>query len=467
MSVVKLSIKNFLSISDVEIVPGKVNQIFGKNNQGKTTILKALEFAFKGSTDGSMVKHGEENAEVIVELDEMTIRRRLGANGKQSVSVTKGAFKADSPQAFLSSLFEGMSFNPLEILNPKTRTKFILKALNLKVSREELAKLSGIPAEELPELDYQNEDALVLIERAYQYFYSRRAEANRVVAEKKKRFETYEKDLPEGVEKPISKDQLLEKQNAIKEQQRELIQEKNRISANNLLIQDMKKKVERYEGELKNIDSQVQKLRENFERDMAVLEERRKNGVEALSRLQQEVPVPEESAPIDAKSAELVQQLTVLDKEFEKHKVWEAQEKQRVMVEDMEADWLRAQGEAEALSRKVEVLGRGVKEKIMESAELPVEGLSYEGGEFGLNGASIDHLSSSLALKLSLALVKKLTDKTKLICIDGAELLDEEAFASLKEEMGKDDYTYFFTKVGEPFEGADKTFQMSNGGVKQ
>ena len=120
MELIKLAIKNFLSISNVEIVPGKINQIIGCNNTGKTSILRAIEVGMKGSPDSSVVKVGETQAEIILEFsDGMSVRRRINASGTQDVKVSKNEMEAKAPQTFLTSLFDKGSFNPLELLEAK------------------------------------------------------------------------------------------------------------------------------------------------------------------------------------------------------------------------------------------------------------------------------------------------------------------------------------------------------------
>lgn len=468
MSVVKLTIKNFLSVQDVEINPGKVNQIVGKNNQGKTTILKALEFAFKGSTDGSLVKHGEDSAEVIVELDnEMTIKRRINSNGKQSVAVTKGGFKADSPQSFLASLFDGMSFNPLEILNPKTRNEFILKALNLHLTRDELAEITSIPAAELPPLDYEKENALVIIEQAYKYFYQRRAEANRVVSEKKTRWETYKADLPEDIEPPKSRNQIQAEVEQLKSEKAGAEKIKAEIEREHQEVASVNKKLVLYDGELQKINQEIEMLKANYEKSLAILMERKSNGKKALNDAKKSIPNrPRDLGPIDEEIDTLNKHISDCALELKDIAVWEAQQKQRQAVSEMEREFKSAESEAKKIDERVRALGQQAKDNIMKKTDLPIEGLSYSEGEFTMNGSSLDHLSSSMALRVSLALVKKLADKTKMICIDGAELLDSETFEALRGEMGADEFTYFFTKVGEPFDGVDRVYKASAGSLR-
>ncbi len=106
---------------------------------------------------------------------------------------------------------------------------------------------------------------------------------------------------------------------------------------------------------------------------------------------------------------------------------------------------------AEQIGEAVEKVGSRFQRQLIQEAELPVEGLQYEGGQFYWDGTALDNLSSSKALRLAVQVARKLACKTKLICIDGAELLDDESYSALRAEIGEDGYTYFITKVGEAF----------------
>lgn len=100
----------------------------------------------------------------------------------------------------------------------------------------------------------------------------------------------------------------------------------------------------------------------------------------------------------------------------------------------------------------------------MKRCNFPVEGLVYQNGRFFLDGSSIDNLSTSASIRLAVALARKLGAKTKLICLDGAEALDETSYQLLSEQIKGDGYTYFITKVGEPFPSAgDSVVRMVEG----
>ena len=73
MQISKITIKNFRSIKNVDIVPGRFNIFVGQNNHGKTNLFEALDWFFNGIKKGEKIedirfgKKGKE--EVIVEVD--------------------------------------------------------------------------------------------------------------------------------------------------------------------------------------------------------------------------------------------------------------------------------------------------------------------------------------------------------------------------------------------------------------
>ncbi|MBE3093539.1 MAG: AAA family ATPase [Actinobacteria bacterium] len=48
MKIEKIEIKNYRSLSDVTICPKDILTLVGRNNSGKSNIIKALDFFFNG-----------------------------------------------------------------------------------------------------------------------------------------------------------------------------------------------------------------------------------------------------------------------------------------------------------------------------------------------------------------------------------------------------------------------------------
>jgi DNA repair exonuclease SbcCD ATPase subunit len=379
MNIVALKIKNFLSITDVEIMPGKINQIVGSNNQGKTSIIKAIEFAIKGSADGSLVRFGEDAAEVVVELSDSTnIKRRINSEGKQTVKVSKDGFAAQSPQSLLDGLFESSSFNPLDLLDPKKRADAILNSIDIKVDEavltEEL-KESEFVKILMPPLDY-SQHGLKVIDQAYKYFYQRRAEANKDAADKKKRYETYVADLPK--ENPLNetREQIQAELDAAKAKKDEAEKKLESVIQTHVKNREAQARADKYIQAVTDIEKQL-----------AALEARKLEGQKFVDSALSEVSdALEDDMPYRTACSEIAVHMEQIKAKFSQVDRFESVQKQKGMVDDMKAQWDRAQSVADGLTKKVDALGGPVKKKLMASAEMPVDGLEYKDGAFLVDG---------------------------------------------------------------------------------
>lgn len=467
MELLKLQIKNFLSISDVELVPGKINQIVGRNGQGKTSILKALEFAVKGSGDGSLVKFGEDTAEVVVELsDATTIKRRLQAHGKQSLSVTREGFTTQQPQTFLDGLFNEKFSNPLDFLEPKKRTDSILSAIDLKVSDETLSKELNVQLADLPPLEY-GQHGLKVIDQAHAFYYARRAEANKDAATKKHRLETYQTDLA-SIEEPECKKTKTEVQaelDANLARTTAVEAELNRIRHEHDQAKKAGDRLDRYCKAVDEIDKAIAEL----QRQIGEQQARREQGMKFVEDAKKEVPTVLES---DAEAMKTFQEIQVEREKIRGQlpmvELAESIAKQKAQVETLKEEHKQAEDHAKKLTWIVDSLHGPVKHKLMAQVEMPVKGLEYDAGHFLVDGVPLENMSGSSSIALALGIARRLAKKTKLICLDGAEALDEGTYATLRTEIEGDGYTYFLTKVGEPFPSeTDKVVEMQGGKAVQ
>lgn len=421
----------------------------------------------KGSSDSSLIKIGEDAAEVVVELaDETVIRRRLSSAGKQSVTVSKGDFVTKSPQDMLNGMFSASSFNPIALLDPKSRHDAIMSSIDVKLSPDELAERLGMDRVNLPPLDYE-QHGLKVVDQAYRYFYQRRAEANKAAADMKKRWETYSADFKEP-EVPMTTRTELQKLR--REAELELFTSKEELAqthASNQRLVDQQNQIEKYKREVMKIEDSLKDLKIKFEKEQAVLLER-------LSAGRHTIEFAESQKETFLKPDSLLEHIETVQNALHKIEVaektvdaFEASEKQRTMIEQMELDSLKAEKVALELTAHVNELNRPIKSELMAKSEMPIAGLEYIDGEFLVDGVKVDNLSSSRAMVMAIQIARKLAKKTKIICIDGAEALDEESFRALHKEIKGDGFTYFVTRVGHAFSTDDNVITMEKGQVKQ
>lgn len=469
MNIVKIQVKNFLSISDVEITPGQVNQIVGMNSQGKTSIIRAIEFAAQGSSDVSIIKHGETEAEVIIEIDDGTkIKRTLNEDGKQKLDVRKEEFKAASPQAILDNLFKSHAFNPIELLDPKKRVEAIMKTIQLPLTEAQMIEMLDLPPEVMPSIDY-SQHGLKVIEQLYKYFYGRRAEANKAAAEKRARFETYQKDLPQGVTAPErTREQIRSEIQTLNENEGFL---KAKINGIDDYVRTVKQKEDAYYEADKNVkkaEADLEKAKAALETGTKYLEAMRGAVHEALNEVESmRAKIPDATA-LTKERGDIQVRIEEKKALIKEHDNFEFVERMKAQLAQHEEDMLKAENFATSLSVTVDKLKGEVKEKLMSQVEMPVAGLSFNEGEFTLEGAKIENLSTSKSIRLAVSLARKLSGKAKIICVDGAEALDEETYAAFRDEVDADGFTYFLTRVGVPFaKPGDKVITMQKGSAVQ
>lgn len=124
MRIVKLIVQNFKKISALEIKPNSDTVIIsGVNGSGKSSALDSIWWALSGSMKvrGNLTKMGEDEANVFLDLGELTVDRTM-RDGKSVLHVqNKDGSEFRSPQAMLKTLLGDHSMEPMELYNlPKT-----------------------------------------------------------------------------------------------------------------------------------------------------------------------------------------------------------------------------------------------------------------------------------------------------------------------------------------------------------
>jgi len=454
MSLKKICIKNFKLIETAIIEPGKINQIVGKNNQGKTTVLEAIQFAMLGSTDENIIKHGEHEA--IVELafsDGLQVSRKLSRKSGQDLKVELNDMSPQRPQSYLNGLIGVGTFNPNEVLDPKKRKEYLLNSINLKVKKRDIENITGKIA--IPDFNY-DDHGLKVIERAAKWFYDARTVANKETKKAKGEAEVYENnlgDLPEDITFDCDIDHLNDL----------LKQYKEKLKGLSLSYDEWKYRKEAIEFNNKTIENMDNKIIETREKLDAQIDKRQQ--VDKINNeLVENLGVEPDVVQV---ASETTEQIETINNELTLRKAHAAYEKESQLVGRLHARAEELDIKAKNLGTIYKSISNGLMSKVMADADLPIKGLSYEDGDFKLDGINVEQLSSSKTLSLALAITKKLNKKANLICIDGIELLDENTYNELNKEMLKDDFNYFLSKVGPAFKNSqDKVIEMSNGGVQ-
>lgn len=427
MKITKLTIHNFLKLKDVSVDPAKVNVIVGKNKQGKTSILKAIQVAFTGKADESVINDSEAKAEIVVDLDEYKIERSITRKGNYLTVANKDGWQVPAPQKFLDGLIGQFSFNPIEFFNLKSadKKKYLLQAIDIKLTPEKLKAILG----ENVEMDL-NRHGLEVVADLHKHYYGLRTTKNASVSKLEKTFVALSEKLP----KDFNRNQTGAALAAEAETLRKAITA-NEVKKQNKEAHD--KEILRRTNEIDEVKEQIKTLQSKLETLERHLEAEKKVVFEIADTTELEKKL----AAIESKR-DLIQIAGQLD-EITK-----------------ELDGERAeQTKYDAIVKK---LSKEVPDQLIKEANLPVEGLKVEEDSVTLGGTDIENLSASEQLSFALQVVRKLNSDFKIICIDGVEVLDKETFAWFLSEIEKDEFQYFVTRVD-----GDKGWLVENGAVKK
>ena len=142
--IIEFSAENFKRLRMVGFQPkSRVTMLTGKNDQGKSSVLDAVAYAFGGrrAAPEMPMRRGAKTMEIMLNLGKLIVRR---TGTRLEVTPAKGEKAWNTPQAMLDSIYDELAFNPQE---------FAL--MDAEDQAEALRKLTGIDAE-LKRLDAAN-----------------------------------------------------------------------------------------------------------------------------------------------------------------------------------------------------------------------------------------------------------------------------------------------------------------------
>jgi exonuclease SbcC len=456
MQIKKLSIKNFIGIEELNLEPGKVNIISGKNAKGKTSILEAIEKTFTNrDRRPRIIREGAEQAIILIETDEGTkIRRSVTAKGSR-VSIDKEGFKANSPQTMLQGLVGQFSFNPVDFLtrDEKEQTNILLAAAKIEVTPQDVKEWIG---EDAP--INTNQHGLKVCQELHKYYYEQRRDANADVKAVAAEVETIK--IPQDFDPEQYRNvSLREKYDAIREanntnrlieqakaaldgisSQRENINQRAELALEKLGW-DTENKKTAIKTEIERLQKELSDLDQCYEKKATDIENHR-------IKLQTEIDTKEAAATSTLENCQYTD-IEPLEQEVEQFEEmqklvrdWDAREQAKKRLTE-------AKKEAGRLDSIVKTLAAKPQE-LVAKANLPIDGLGVnDGGNVTINDRPIKSLSTSEQIRIALEIAKATTGTLKIICIDGLEALDKASKDELLKQISTDEYQYFITEVGD------------------
>lgn len=174
---------------------------------------------------------------------------------------------------------------------------------------------------------------------------------------------------------------------------------------------------------------------------LSELREQKQRLQQALEECEKELKIAELSAAEleDRSTAELEENIQKIDEI--NVKIRSNLDKERA-----EDEAHRYQEQYNELSVKLENI-RSEKKKLLESADLPLPGLSVEDGEITLNGMKWDNMSGSDQLKAATAIIRRLNPKCGFVLVDKLEQMDLDTLCDFGHWLEREGLQVIATRV--------------------
>lgn len=452
MKITKIKIKNLFGISAHE-ADGKSVELIGKNGVGKTSVIDAIRYALTNSSDREyIIKNGENEGEIYIETDTgLSIDRKARVGMSDYKMVKEGSNTVNSPETFLRTIFTPLQLSPMEFISmdKKTQNATILNMIQYDWS---LDSIKGWFGEIVPDVNYEQNILAVLndIQAENGYYYQQRQEINREIRAKR----AVISDI--GSSLPIDYDgSRWEKANL-----GELYTEIEKIRKENETIEKAKRLAENHDNKIRSyqadkeiklaaLEREMNQQEKEIESELSSLKERikaledKKAGLSSVKADKEKVIQSEYEAAVSKYEAEQNSYAEYLDKETQSTEELMAEANETEKMKGHVNEWKRMlsiQEEVEELTAKSSKLtekielARTLPGTILETAKIPIDGLTVENGIPLINGLPVSNLSEGEKLDLCIDVAIQNPSGLQIILIDGVEKLSEENRSRLYEK---------------------------------
>lgn len=465
MKIAKIKIKNLFGISQYE-ADGKSVELDGKNGTGKTSVIDAIRYALTNASDREyIIKNGETEGEIYIEMDTgLSINRKARTAMTDYKSVKQNGNTVPSPEAFLKSIFTQLQLSPMEFIamDKKTQNATILNMIEYDWNLE---TIKGWFGEIVPDVDYEQNILSVLndIQAENGHYFMTRQDINRDIRAKRAVIEDIGKSLPidyDGarweetnlselymqIEKIRKENETIEKAKRLKDNHDNKI--RGFQADKEVKLAALDREMTRQENE---IDTELSSLRERIK----YLEEK-KSGLASVKADKAKVIESEYEAAVAKYEAEQASYADHVDKELQPVDELLAKATETEKMKAHVNEWRRMlsiqkeveelQAESSKLTEKIE-LARTLPGTILETATIPIDGLTVKDGLPLINGLPVSNLSEGEKLDLCIDVAIQNPAGLQIILIDGIEKLSEANRSRLYEKCRKKGLQFIATRT--------------------
>lgn len=367
----KLEIENVKRVKAVTIEPTSngLTILGGNNNQGKTSVLDAIAWALGGNKykPSQPTRDGSMNPPTLrVELSNGLIVERKGKNSDLKVTDPSGQ---KAGQQLLDSFVEELALNLPKFIESSSKDK-----------ANTLLQIIGV-GEKLWELDRKEEK-----------LYSERRAIGQI-ADQKKKFADEQPQYPDAPNELVSIS--------------DLIYEQQEILARNGENARKRQNRENIVNEMHLSEARLKQLKEQLAQEEAIHDKLMGDYVEANKSVED----------LEDESTEEIEN-SIANIEEINRKVRANLDKEKA-----EEDAKQYKSQYDNLSAEIQKV-RDERTSLLDSADLPLPGLSVEDGELVFEGQKWDNMSGSQQLRVSTAIVRKLKPECGFVLLDKLEQMD-------------------------------------------
>ena len=371
MKINRLEIENVKRIHAVMIEPSKdgLTIIGGKNRQGKSSVLDAIAWALGGNKYKPTQAANADSTippRLKVIMDNGLVVERKGKNSDLKVTDPEGQ---KGGQQLLDSFVEELAINLPKFMEATGKEK-----------ANTLLQIIGV-GPQLAELE-QKEKSL----------YQERLYVERT-ADQKEKFAAEQPYYPDAPEEPVSASELIREQQEILARNGQ--RQQWRREHDSILEEIMKT-----EDEIKSHEASIRALKAR----LGELDEQRKAS---------------EKTPAELK----MESTEELERSIDNIELINSKVRANLDKAKAEEDAKQYRDQYTELTNAIEDV-RKQKTSLLDSADLPLPGLSVKDGELIYNGQQWDNMSSAEQMIVSTSIVRKLNPKCGFVLLDKLEAMD-------------------------------------------
>ena len=366
-----LELENVKRIRAVQLSPAAngLTIIGGNNNQGKTSVLDAICWLLGGN------KYQPSNAQREGALTEPMLRCTLSNGLIVERKGKNAALKVIDPQGnragqkLLDGFLSELALDLPKFMQASDRDK-----------ADTLLRIIGVG------------EQLMQMEQEEKRLYDQRTAIGQIQTQKEK----FAAELPKWEnlpEEPVSAAELIAQQQAILARNGQRQQWQHEMQSISLAIDSVTAEIQRTEQHLADLRAQLsdwQKKAESAQKTPAELQ------MESTAELEANI------ADIDRVNAKI------------------RDNQRKAAAEQEAADYEKQYGDLTAQIEKI----RADRRALLNGADLPLPGLSVEGGKLLYNGKAWDCMSGSEQLRVATAIVRKLNPQCGFVLLDKLEQMD-------------------------------------------